>query len=124
MNGAGLIEAGDHDMIVISFNYRVGPWGFLASKEVKAGGDLNAGLLDQRMVLQWVQKYIHLVSSSLSHSRYRLNNHSLEVIPSVSLLVGLQLAPHPLTSISRHMAAATMDSSLQQLLRANLGVLN
>lgn len=61
MNGAALIEAGDHDMVVVSFNYRVGPWGFLASKEVKAGGDLNAGLLDQRYVLQWVQKYIHLV---------------------------------------------------------------
>jgi carboxylesterase type B len=61
-DGAGLIEAGDHDMVVVDFNYRVGPWGFLASKEIKAGGDLNVGLLDQRFVLQWVQKYIHLVS--------------------------------------------------------------
>ena len=41
MNGARLIEAGGYDMIVISFNYRIGPWGFLASKEFKASGDLN-----------------------------------------------------------------------------------
>jgi carboxylesterase type B len=47
-------------MVVVDFNYRVGPWGFLASKEVQANGDLNAGLLDQRFVLQWVQRYIHL----------------------------------------------------------------
>jgi carboxylesterase type B len=67
-----LIEAGDHDMIVVDFNYRVGPWGFLASQEVKADGDLNVGLLDQRFVLHWVQKYIHLVSSSHTHSRHRL----------------------------------------------------
>ena len=53
-------------MVVVDFNYRVGPWGFLASKEIKAGGDLNAGLLDQRFVLQWVQKYIHLVSLTMT----------------------------------------------------------
>ena len=54
-------------MIVIDFNYRVGPWGFLASKEIQGNGDLNAGLLDQRFVLQWVQKYIHLVGSLNLH---------------------------------------------------------
>jgi carboxylesterase type B len=62
LDGASLIEAGDHDMIVVDFNYRVGPWGFLASKEIQANGDLNAGLLDQRYVLQWIQRHIHLVS--------------------------------------------------------------
>ena len=62
MNPNSLINAGDRDMVVITFNYRVGPYGFLASKEVRANGDLNAGLLDQRKVLQWIQKYIHLVS--------------------------------------------------------------
>ena len=56
-----LIQASGGNIVVVSFNYRVGPWGFLASKEVKAGGNLNAGLLDQRMALHWVQKYIHLV---------------------------------------------------------------
>jgi carboxylesterase type B len=56
-----LIKAADGNIVVVSFNYRVGPWGFLASKEVKEGGNLNAGLLDQRKAMKWVQKYIHLV---------------------------------------------------------------
>jgi carboxylesterase type B len=65
LNGSSLIQAGDHDLVVVTFNYRVGPYGFLASKEVQSNGDLNVGLLDQRKVLQWIQKYIRLVSSHL-----------------------------------------------------------
>jgi carboxylesterase type B len=61
LNGSSLINAGDHDIVTVTFNYRVGPWGFLASQEVQANGDLNVGLLDQRKVLEWVQQYIHLV---------------------------------------------------------------
>jgi carboxylesterase type B len=61
MDGSKLVAAAGHDLIVVDFNYRVGPYGFLASKEVKASGDLNAGLLDQRKVLQWVQKHISKV---------------------------------------------------------------
>ncbi|KAF4637552.1 hypothetical protein G7Y89_g521 [Cudoniella acicularis] len=66
-DGSGLIAAADHDMVVVTFNYRVGPYGFLASKEVKGNGDLNAGLLDQRKVLRWVQKYIHLFGGDPKH---------------------------------------------------------
>ncbi len=48
--------------MVVTFNYRVGPFGFLASEKVRSNGNLNAGLLDQRKALQWVQKYITKVS--------------------------------------------------------------
>lgn len=61
MDANKLINAGDREIVVVTFNYRVGPYGFLASKEVKANGDFNTGNLDQRKVLQWVQKNIHLV---------------------------------------------------------------
>lgn len=90
LDGTSLIEAGDHDMIVVDFNYRVGPWGFLASKEVKADGDLNAGLLDQRFVLQWIQKYIHLVRPLHPRFGHRLTRHSSVVIPTASQLAVLQ----------------------------------
>jgi acetylcholinesterase len=60
-DGSSLIAAASNDMIVVTFNYRVGVHGFLASKEVKQNGNLNAGLLDQRKLLHWVQKNIHLV---------------------------------------------------------------
>ncbi|KAH8819024.1 triacylglycerol lipase [Xylogone sp. PMI_703] len=57
-NGSGLITASDFNIVVVTFNYRVGPYGFLASKEVQKDGDLNIGLKDQRKVFEWVQKHI------------------------------------------------------------------
>ena len=64
-NGSGLIIAGDMDLIVVTFNYRVSVYGFLASTEVERDGDLNAGLLDQRKALQWVQDHISKVKDNL-----------------------------------------------------------
>ncbi|KAH8822044.1 Alpha/Beta hydrolase protein [Xylogone sp. PMI_703] len=57
-NGTGLIEASGRDVVVVTFNYRVGPFGFLASEELQREGNLNLGLHDQRAALKWVQKYI------------------------------------------------------------------
>ncbi|KAI0642945.1 carotenoid ester lipase precursor [Trametes meyenii] len=45
-------------VIYVSMNYRVSAYGFLASKEVKEAGVGNLGLQDQRLALQWIQKYI------------------------------------------------------------------
>ncbi|ODQ78616.1 hypothetical protein BABINDRAFT_39553 [Babjeviella inositovora NRRL Y-12698] len=42
------------DFIYVSVNYRVAAFGFLGGKEIKAEGSGNAGLLDQRLGLQWV----------------------------------------------------------------------
>ncbi|ODQ82104.1 hypothetical protein BABINDRAFT_33070 [Babjeviella inositovora NRRL Y-12698] len=42
------------DFIYVSVNYRLAAFGFLGGKEVKAEGSGNAGLLDQRIALQWV----------------------------------------------------------------------
>lgn len=51
-----------HEIVFVNFNYRVSSWGFLASEKVRADGDLNVGLLDQRLALDWVQEHIHQVS--------------------------------------------------------------
>lgn len=45
-------------VIAVALNYRVGGWGFLASKEVLADSSANIGLYDQRMALRWVQENI------------------------------------------------------------------
>ncbi|KAL2352362.1 Alpha/Beta hydrolase protein [Cryomyces antarcticus] len=58
INGSGLIRASGMNMIVVNFNYRVGIWGFLASKEIAANGSINNGLKDQRKVMEWVQRHI------------------------------------------------------------------
>lgn len=56
-----MVEKSKHSIVMVNFNYRVGLWGFLASERVRADGDLNVGLLDQRMLLKWVRTYINEV---------------------------------------------------------------
>lgn len=64
-NGTYLVEASGHNIIVVTFNYRVGPFGFLAGEEVKQGASLNNGLKDQRQALEWVQRHIGKVCIAL-----------------------------------------------------------
>ncbi|KAJ5312889.1 hypothetical protein N7508_003719 [Penicillium antarcticum] len=66
-NGTGLIEASGNDIVVVTFNYRVGPYGFLAGEEVKSGASLNNGLKDQRKALQWVHKHISKFGGDPNH---------------------------------------------------------
>lgn len=68
-NGANLIKAGNNSMVVVNFNYRVGPYGFLASKEIVANKSLslNNGLKDQRQALKWVQKHISKFGGDPNH---------------------------------------------------------
>jgi carboxylesterase type B len=40
-------------------NYRLGVWGFLNTPVIHAEGSSNAGLLDQRLGLRWVQENIN-----------------------------------------------------------------
>lgn len=53
-----LLQANGNSFVVVSVQYRLGPFGFLASEEVVGRGVANAGLLDQFFALQWVQAYI------------------------------------------------------------------
>jgi acetylcholinesterase len=57
-NGTGLIDAAHGEVIVVSFNYRTGPYGFLANEQLREEGNLNIGLHDQRAAMKWVQRHI------------------------------------------------------------------
>merc|ERR1712018_811261 len=46
----------ESDVILVSFNYRLGAFGFLATTDKAATG--NYGIMDQVMVLKWVKKNI------------------------------------------------------------------
>ncbi|XP_077272625.1 venom carboxylesterase-6-like isoform X2 [Temnothorax americanus] len=46
----------DHDVIFVTFNYRVGPMGFLSTEDEVVPG--NMGLKDQSMALRWVSENI------------------------------------------------------------------
>jgi acetylcholinesterase len=60
-NGSTVVANSGQNIVFVNFNYRVGSWGFLASEKVRQNGNLNAGLLDERFALKWVQQYISKV---------------------------------------------------------------
>jgi carboxylesterase type B len=65
-NGNGKVEftemmqQSNNSFVTVAVQYRLNSFGFLSSADVKHGGVLNAGLLDQEAALKWVHEYIHL----------------------------------------------------------------
>ncbi|KAK0196595.1 Alpha/Beta hydrolase protein [Armillaria mellea] len=59
-NGNDLVRESGDGVVTVVIQYRLGLFGFLAGKAVKAEGGLNAGLLDQQFALQWVQTHVAL----------------------------------------------------------------
>ena len=57
---AGDVLAREHGVVVVSMNYRLGPFGFLAHPALSAeeGTSGNYGLMDQRAALEWVRDNI------------------------------------------------------------------
>ncbi|CAG9982888.1 unnamed protein product [Clonostachys byssicola] len=66
-DGSMVIRESGYNILFANFNYRVGALGFLASEKVRADGDLNVGLLDQRKLLWWVQEHISKFGGDPSH---------------------------------------------------------
>lgn len=58
----GKFLAADNDVVVVSMQYRVGSLGFLSFDHLDAPG--NAGVMDQTMALDWVQRNIHKFGGS------------------------------------------------------------
>jgi para-nitrobenzyl esterase len=56
----GQFFASRHGVVLVSINYRLGPFGFFAHPALAAEGEPagNQGLLDQRLSLKWVQQNI------------------------------------------------------------------
>ncbi|EMD00258.1 hypothetical protein BAUCODRAFT_145551 [Baudoinia panamericana UAMH 10762] len=61
-NPAGLLQQSEANngggVIYVSMNYRLGAFGWLSGPTFQTNGDANAGLLDQRFALEWVQQHI------------------------------------------------------------------
>ncbi|KAK9471994.1 Carboxylesterase [Dipodascopsis tothii] len=53
-----MMKAAHNKMIYVSINYRLGAFGFLGGKQVRKGGQTNAGLHDQHMALNWIKENI------------------------------------------------------------------
>ncbi|EMD91351.1 hypothetical protein COCC4DRAFT_128226 [Bipolaris maydis ATCC 48331] len=58
----------DGQVVFVQFSYRVGLYGFLNGKAVKAGGgDVNAGIRDQIKLLEWVKQHISQFGGDPDH---------------------------------------------------------
>lgn len=53
-----MVHASDGNLIYVSMQYRLGIFGFLSGSQIAQNGVLNAGLLDQRAALDWIQRNI------------------------------------------------------------------
>jgi len=66
--------------IIVTMNYRVGFYGFLASEDIKAdnaafgGGNGNQGIVDQQNALRWINQ--HIASFGGDPSRVLLTGQS------------------------------------------------
>ncbi|KAI9666250.1 MAG: hypothetical protein M1821_004185 [Bathelium mastoideum] len=59
---AGLVarsRTGSNGVVFVELNYRLGAFGWLSGPSLQANGSANAGLLDQRFALEWVQANVH-----------------------------------------------------------------
>lgn len=59
--GQSVLNASDYSTIFIAGNYRVGAFGWLAGHYMEEVGQPNAGLYDQALLFEWVQKYVSQV---------------------------------------------------------------
>jgi carboxylesterase type B len=52
------MNTNSNGFITVEIQYRLGAFGYLASKEIRKNGKLNAGLLDMHFALSWVRQHI------------------------------------------------------------------
>ncbi|KAI0782411.1 cephalosporin esterase [Irpex lacteus] len=64
LTGDDLVREAGGGIVVVTLEYRLGVFGFLAGQQVKQKGALNLGLLDQQAAFRWVQRNIHLFGGS------------------------------------------------------------
>ncbi|KAE9579342.1 hypothetical protein CGMCC3_g4630 [Colletotrichum fructicola] len=64
--GQSIIAASNYQTIFVAGNYRLGAYGWLSGDFMQKNAQPNAGLYDQALLFEWVQKYINKVSGDAS----------------------------------------------------------
>ncbi|KAK1688919.1 Alpha/Beta hydrolase protein [Colletotrichum godetiae] len=64
--GQSVITASNYQTIFVAGNYRLGAYGWLSGDYMQKSDQPNAGLYDQALLFEWVQKYINKVSGDAS----------------------------------------------------------
>ncbi|KIM98286.1 hypothetical protein OIDMADRAFT_167121 [Oidiodendron maius Zn] len=98
-NPTGFINDNNNRFVTVFIQYRLGVFGFLSSEEVKKRGQLNAGLLDMELALQWVQNYIHLFGGDPRRVTIGGESAGAGAVMLLSLLCGGHLGESLFTSV-------------------------
>ncbi|ETS78420.1 hypothetical protein PFICI_10482 [Pestalotiopsis fici W106-1] len=56
--GQSIVSASRYQTIFVAGNYRLGAFGWLAGNYLQRNGQPNAGLYDQALLFEWIQKYV------------------------------------------------------------------
>ncbi|KAH6678931.1 phenmedipham hydrolase [Plectosphaerella plurivora] len=86
---ASFVGHASRDVVAVTFNYRLGPLGFLSSGIGESEGCLNLGLRDQKMLLEWVRDNIHAFGGDagnvtlmgVSAGAHSIGHHMLSAVP-------------------------------------------
>ena len=62
-----MVQQSNNSLVTAVLQYRLNYFGFLSSPDVKQHGQLNAGLMNHKQALQWVQDYIYLFGGDRKH---------------------------------------------------------
>ena len=117
---AGAPLAARGDVVVVSVEYRLGAFGFSHFPSVPGSG--NAGLLDQRLALEWVRDHVDAFGGDpddvtiFGESAGGTSVSSLMGMPGASTLFHKAIAQSNVASLARSTAQATRVSN--QLLAA------
>ncbi|KAI0441260.1 alpha/beta-hydrolase [Xylaria telfairii] len=95
-NMASFVAFADSPLVALSFNYRVGPLGFLPSGVTARQGLLNLGLKDQQFFFEWMRKNLPAIGGDpnnvtimgLSAGAHSIGHHLISYAPANKLIKG------------------------------------
>ncbi|KAI0541683.1 carboxylesterase 3 [Xylaria digitata] len=95
-NMASFAAFADSPIVALSFNYRVGPLGFLPSAATAKAGLLNLGLKDQQFFFEWMRANLPAIGGDpdnvtimgLSAGSHSIGHHLISYSPANKLISG------------------------------------
>ncbi|KAJ3566731.1 hypothetical protein NPX13_g7025 [Xylaria arbuscula] len=115
-NMASFAAFADSPIIAMSFNYRVGPFGFLPSAAAAKQGVLNLGLKDQQFFFEWMKAILPSIGGDpdnvtlmgLSAGSHSIGHHLISYSPANKLISG----PPPFQKIIAESGGSTARATL------------
>jgi hypothetical protein len=116
LNVPSMVGNAPQDFIGVSFNYRLGAFGFLPSSLTYRAGLLNLGLLDQKRAYDWVQEHIELFGGDpdrVTVSLYLYPRPSIPADPPSSGVRRICWRPRRRCTSSAHRFRTQLQAPLQ-----------